>query len=50
MTEWIVIACLYAFGMGVFHLLGGLGAAADAFRDWGAWAARNRARRATSSS
>jgi hypothetical protein len=49
MTEWIVIAVLYALGMGVFHLLGGLSAAADAFRDWGARAARDRARGAPSS-
>lgn len=35
MWSWIVIAVLYALGMGFFSLLGGLGGAADAFQRWG---------------
>lgn len=35
MTSWIVVIVLYALGMGLFHILGGLGACADAFREWG---------------
>jgi hypothetical protein len=35
MQEWIIIVALYALGVGLFHILGGLGAAADAFKDWG---------------
>jgi hypothetical protein len=40
--SWIITAGLYAFGMGVLCLLGGVGAAGDAFRSWGEAAARNR--------
>jgi hypothetical protein len=40
MWSWIIIAGLYAFGMSVLGLLGGVGAAADAFRQWGEAAAR----------
>ena len=36
MTTWIIIAVGYAAGMGLFHLLGGLGAAGRAFERWGA--------------
>jgi hypothetical protein len=43
--EWIVIIGLYALGMGLFHLLGGLGAAGEAFQKWGAATARKRAER-----
>ena len=35
MLQWIWIATLYAFGMGLLYWLGGIGAAADAIRDWG---------------
>ena len=35
MWSWLVIAGLYVAGMGFFHWLGGLGAAADAFQRWG---------------
>ena len=35
MWTWILIGALYAFGMGVFSLLGGVHAAGDAFRRWG---------------
>jgi hypothetical protein len=43
MTSWIVVIVLYVLGMGFFHLLGGLGAAAEAFRRWGeSTAARKR--------
>jgi hypothetical protein len=35
MLSWIVIAVLYLIGLGFFHLLGGLGGAADALERWG---------------
>jgi hypothetical protein len=35
LRDWIVIAVLYVFGIGVFRLLGGLGAAGEALREWG---------------
>jgi uncharacterized protein HemY len=47
--EWIVIIALYALGMGLFHLLGGLGAAGEAFRKWGEATARKRAKQASPS-
>lgn len=36
MWNWILIATLYLLGIGAFRLLGGLGAAGEAFRRWGA--------------
>ena len=42
MWTWIVIGALYLVGMGSFQLLGGLGAAGDAFRQWGEAVARRR--------
>jgi hypothetical protein len=35
MWSWIMIAGLYALGMGFLALLGGVRAAGDAFRRWG---------------
>jgi hypothetical protein len=35
MWDWAIIVVLYAFAAGVFHLLGGLGSAADALAGWG---------------
>jgi hypothetical protein len=35
MTDWIIIAICYGFGIGVFRLLGGINAAGDALRRWG---------------
>jgi hypothetical protein len=35
MWSWIWIAVLYALGMGFFHWLGGIGAAANAIQRWG---------------
>jgi hypothetical protein len=35
MWSWIVIGVLYALVLGGYRLLGGVGAAADALRDWG---------------
>ena len=40
MWNWILIAALYALGMGFFSLLGGLSSAGDAFRRWGESATR----------
>jgi hypothetical protein len=33
--SWVVIIVLYIVGMGIFHALGGLGAAGDALAQWG---------------
>lgn len=46
---WIWIAVLYMLGMGLFHWLGGIGAAADAIKRWG-HASGVRRRRTSSSS
>ena len=35
MREWLPYLALYVLGLVVFRLLGGLGAAASAFRRWG---------------
>jgi hypothetical protein len=42
MTSWIVVIALYALGMCLFHILGGLGAAAEFFQKWGEATARKR--------
>jgi len=49
MWGWVWIAGLYVAGMGFFHWLGGLGAAADAIQRWG-HAVGDRRRHATSPS
>jgi hypothetical protein len=48
--EWILIIGLYALGMGMFHILGGLDSAAQAFQKWGEATARKRAKRLSESS
>jgi hypothetical protein len=35
MRDWIVVVVLYLVGIGLFRILGGFGAAANAFRRWG---------------
>jgi hypothetical protein len=35
MLTWIVVLVLYAVGMGLFHILGGLSAAGEAIENWG---------------
>jgi hypothetical protein len=35
MLSWIAIVLLYVLGMGMLRLLGGVGAAGEAFRRWG---------------
>jgi hypothetical protein len=35
MWQWIVVIALYLFGIGIFRLLGGIGAASEALRRWG---------------
>ena len=50
MSDWIVIGLAYAFACGFFRLLGGLGAAEDALRNWGERSATRRRRAASSSS
>ena len=42
MRDWIVILILYVLVLGSFHALGGLGAAAEAFRRWGGHSATRR--------
>jgi hypothetical protein len=34
MVGWIVTLVLYAVGMGLFHFLGGIGAAGEAIEEW----------------
>ena len=36
MRDWTVIGLLYLLGIGIFRILGGLGAAGEAIRRWGA--------------
>jgi hypothetical protein len=50
MGSWIVVIVLYVLGMGLFHLLGGLGAAGEWFQRWGETSANQRRRRVSSSS
>ena len=35
MREWIITGALYVLGMGLFGILGGIGAAGEALRNWG---------------
>jgi len=49
MWDWIVIGVLYALGIGFFHVLGGLGAAAEALQQWGRASSSVRRDRATRS-
>ncbi len=35
MWNWIMVGSLYLLGMGIFSLLGGLGAAGEALQRWG---------------
>ena len=35
MLGWIVVLVLYAVGMGLFHIFGGLRAAGEAIDNWG---------------
>jgi hypothetical protein len=35
MWNWILIVSLYLLGMGLLGVLGGLGSAGDAIRNWG---------------
>ena len=41
MWSWIITFVLYALGMSVLCMLGGVGAAGDAFRKWDETSARN---------
>ena len=50
MWSWVVVAVLYALGMGFLSLLGGLGGAADAFQKWGSKTGSARSRRSPASS
>jgi len=47
--SWVVIVVLYVVGMGIFHALGGLGAAGDALAQWGRSRAARGARTISSS-
>jgi hypothetical protein len=35
MLTWIVVIALYAVGMGLFHIFGGLSSAGEAIENWG---------------
>jgi hypothetical protein len=36
MQNWIIIVALYALSIGLFQIIGGLSAAAEAVQSWGA--------------
>jgi hypothetical protein len=42
MWSWIVTGVLYAVGIGSFRLVGGMGSAMDALREWGRASAASR--------
>jgi hypothetical protein len=48
--DWIIIIALYALGMGLFQVLGGLSSAAEHLRKWGETSSSIRASEASSSS
>jgi hypothetical protein len=48
MTSWIAVVVLYVLGIGLFQLLGGLSAAAEALRRWGQSSAERRTTRPVS--
>jgi hypothetical protein len=48
MWGWVLIVILYVAGMGFFHWLGGIGAAAEAIRQWGQASAERRRRTSSS--
>ena len=50
MWSWTITIVLYLLGMTVFHLLGGIGAAGEAFRRWGEATGKKHARRTTPTS
>jgi hypothetical protein len=50
MWGWIAVLVLYVLGMGFFHVLGGLNAAAEAFERWGRTSSNKRLKRAPPSS
>jgi hypothetical protein len=49
MLSWIVVVVLYLCGMGFFHLLGGVGGAAEALERWGHDSASKRLSRSSGS-
>jgi hypothetical protein len=44
MAGWIIIGILYVLSIGGFRWLGGIGAAGEAFREWGRSRAAGRSR------
>jgi hypothetical protein len=48
MTGWIIVGALYALGVGLFHVLGGMAAAAEALMRWGQASAERRTKRPVS--
>jgi hypothetical protein len=50
MWQWIIVIALYVVGMGFFHVLGGLGAAAETLKRWGHASSTIRSSPASSSS
>jgi hypothetical protein len=50
MWGWIVTLLLYAVGMGLFHIFGGLRAAGEAIESWGRASSASRAEQLSPSS
>ena len=48
MTSWIILGVAYVCAIGFFHILGGVGAAADAIERWGRSTAQRRRARSVS--
>ena len=50
MWGWIVVIALYALGMGLFHIFGGLRSAGEAIENWGRASSASRAEQLSTSS
>jgi hypothetical protein len=50
MWGWLLVLVLYAVGMGLFHVLGGIRAAGEAIENWGRASSAGRAQQASPSS
>jgi hypothetical protein len=43
--DWVIVGAAWVFAIGIFQLLGGVGAACDAIADWGRASSRKRVAR-----
>ena len=50
MWGWLLVLVLYAVGMGLFHVLGGIRAAGEAIENWGRASSAGRVEQASPSS